>query len=119
MCCLCFKMMHVDWYDIKVTGISGIEVEIPTMARVPIFTYNNLTNINDDHFEINLMACLLNQIYIVPSPPPRYDYYDDPLEGGIGQATTSTATGATTTITTTFIYRTVNKNNMCKNKILL
>ena len=41
------------------------------------------------------MASLLNQIYIVPSPPPRYDYYDDPLEGGIGQATTSTVTGAT------------------------
>ena len=27
--------------------------------------------------------------------PGRYDYYDNPLEGGIGQATTSMATGAT------------------------
>ena len=86
--------MHVDWDDMKVTGISGIKVEMPTMAKVLVFMDNNLTNINDDHFEINLKACLFNQIYIVPSPPPRYDYYDDPPEGGIGQATTSTATGA-------------------------
>ena len=69
-CCLCFKMMHVDWDDIKVTGILGIEVEMPRMAKVSIFKDNDLTNVNDDHFEINLMACLLNQIYIVPSPPP-------------------------------------------------
>ena len=95
-CCLCFKMMHIDWGDIKVTGISGIEVDMPTTAKVSIFMDNDLTNINDDHFKINLIAHLLNQIYIVPSPPPRYDYYDDPAEGGIGQAPTSTATGATT-----------------------
>ena len=25
--------MHVDWDDIKVTGISGIAVEMPTMAK--------------------------------------------------------------------------------------
>ena len=67
------------------------------MVKVSIFTDNNLTNINDDHFEINLMACLLNQIYIVPSPLPRYNYYDDCLEGRIGQATTSMVTGTTTT----------------------
>ena len=57
--------MHVDWDDIKVTGISGIEVEMPTTAKVLIFMDNDLTNINDDHFEINLMAHLLNQMYIV------------------------------------------------------
>ena len=27
---------------------------------------NDLTHINDNHFEINLVAHLLNQIYIVP-----------------------------------------------------
>ena len=43
------------------------------------------------------MACLLNQIYIVPSPPPGYDYYNDPPEGGIEQAITSTSIGATAT----------------------
>ena len=89
--------MCVDLDDMKVTAISGIEVEMPTMAKVSIFMDNDLTNVNDDHFEINLMACLLNQIYILPSSPPRYDYYDDPPEGGMGQATTSMATGATTT----------------------
>ena len=73
-CCLCFKMMHIEWDDIKVPGISGIEVEMPRMAKVSIFMDNDLTNVNDDHFEINLMTCLLNQIYIVPSRPPRYDY---------------------------------------------
>ena len=49
-CCLCFKMMHVDWDDMKVTGISGIEVEMPTMAKVLVFMDNDLKNINDDHF---------------------------------------------------------------------
>ena len=51
---------------------------MPSEAMVSIFTDNDLTDINDDHFEINLVACLLNQIYVVPIPPPRYDYYDDP-----------------------------------------
>ena len=96
-CCLCFKTIHVDWDDTKVTGISGIEVTIPTSANVSIFTDNDLTNINDDHFEINLMAHLLNQINIVPLLPPRYDYYNDPPEGGIEQAITSTLTGAIAT----------------------
>ena len=31
------------------------------------------------------MAHLLNQIYIVPAPPPRHDYYDDLLQGMTGQ----------------------------------
>ena len=51
---------------------------MPTEAKVWIFMDNDLTHINDDHFEINLVAHLPNQIYIVPVPPPRYDYYDDP-----------------------------------------
>ena len=62
--------MHIDWDNIVVTGISGIKIDMPTTAKVSIFTDNNLTHINDDHFEINLVACLLNQIYVVPVPPP-------------------------------------------------
>ena len=36
---------------------------------------NDLTHITDDHFEIKLIARLLNQIYVVQPPmlPPRYD----------------------------------------------
>ena len=71
-------MMHIDWDNTVVTGISGIKIEMPMEAKVLIFTDNNLTHINDDHFEINLVAHLLNQIYVVPTPPPQYDYYDDP-----------------------------------------
>ena len=42
---------------------------------LPIFTDNDLTHITDDHFEINLVARLLDQICIVASPqsPPRCD----------------------------------------------
>ena len=48
---------------------------MPYEAKISIFTDNDLTHITNDHFEINLIACLLDQIYIVPSPqsPPRYD----------------------------------------------
>ena len=66
--CFCFKMMHIDWDNTVVTGISGIKIEMPTKAKVSIFTDNDLTHINDDHFEINLVAHLLNQIYVVPVP---------------------------------------------------
>ena len=36
---------------------------------------NDLTHITGDHFEIKLIARLLNQIYVVQPPmlPPRYD----------------------------------------------
>ena len=59
----------------EVTGISSISIEMPNEAKILIFTDNDLTHITDDHFEINLIAHLLDQIYIVPSPqsPPRYD----------------------------------------------
>ena len=45
------------------------------MTKISIFTDNDLTHITDDHFEINLIAHLLDQIYVVPLPqsPPRYD----------------------------------------------
>ena len=48
-----------------------------------------------NHFKINLVACLLNQIYVVPVPPPRYDYYDDPHVNVTDELIPSTSTGAT------------------------
>ena len=38
---------------------------MPAETKVLIFTDNDLTHINGDHFEINLVAHLLNQIYVV------------------------------------------------------
>ena len=48
---------------------------MPYEAKISIFTDNDLTHITDDHFEIKLVARLLDQIYVVLSPqfPPRYD----------------------------------------------
>ena len=45
------------------------------IAKVSIFTDNDLTHITNDHFEIKLIARLLNQIYVVQPPmlPLRYD----------------------------------------------
>ena len=67
--------MIIDWTNTEVTGISGIRIEMPNEAKISIFTDNDLTHFKDDHFQINLIACLLDQIYVVPSPPspPRYD----------------------------------------------
>ena len=61
--------MIIDWTNTEVTGISGIRIEMPNEAKILIFTDNDLTHITDDHFEINLIAHLLDQIYVVPSPP--------------------------------------------------
>ena len=69
-----FKTMHRDWNNTMVMGISGIKIDMPNDAKISIFTNNNLTHINNDHFEINLIARLLNQIYVVPVLPPGYDY---------------------------------------------
>ena len=71
--------MIIDWTKTEVTGISGIRIEMPIEAKISIFTDNDLTHITDDQFQINLIAHLLDQIYVVPSPPspPRYD--DVPL----------------------------------------
>ena len=52
----CFKTMHIDWDNTMVTGISGIKINMPSDAKLSIFTDNDLTHINDDHFEINLVA---------------------------------------------------------------
>ena len=80
-CCV-FKCMRVNWSSIIVTGISGITITIPDIAHVSIFTDNDLTHITDDHFEIKLIARLLNQIYVVQPPmlPPRYDAPPDEYE---------------------------------------
>ena len=73
-CCI-FKCMRVNWSSIIVIGISGIAITMPDIAHVSIFMDNDLTHITDDHFEIKLIARLLNQIYVVQPPmlPPRYD----------------------------------------------
>ena len=67
--------MIIDWTYTEVTGISGIRIEMPNKAKILIFTDNDLMHVTDDHFQINLIAHLLDQIYVVPSPPspPRYD----------------------------------------------
>ena len=52
----CFKTMHIDWDNTRVTGISGIKIDMPSDAKVSVFTDNDLTHINDDHFEINLIV---------------------------------------------------------------
>ena len=57
--------MYIDWDNTVATGISGIEIEIPTEARVSIFMDNDLMTINDNHFKINLIAQLLNKIYML------------------------------------------------------
>ena len=50
-------------------------ITMPDIAYVSIFMDNDLTNITEDHFEIKLIARLLDQIYVVQPPmfPPRYD----------------------------------------------
>ena len=90
-----FKTMHIDWDNTMVTGISGIKINMPSDAIVTIFTDNDLTHINEDHFEINLLARLLNQIYVVPVLPPGCNY--DNLHANVmDELTPSTSAGATT-----------------------
>ena len=74
VCCI-FKWIRIDWSSIIVTGISGTVINMPDTAFVSIFTDNDLTHITDDHFEIKLIARLLDQMYVIPPPvfPPRYD----------------------------------------------
>ena len=44
--------MHIYWDNTIVMGISGIKIDMPSDAKVSIFTDNDLTHINDDHFKI-------------------------------------------------------------------
>ena len=78
VCCI-FKWIRIKWSNINVTGISRTTINMPDMAYVSIFTDNDLTRITEDHFEIKLIARLLNQMYVVQPPvfPLRYD--DAPL----------------------------------------
>ena len=74
VCCI-FKWIRINWLTINVTGISGTMITMPDTAYVSIFTDNDLTHITEDHFEIKLIARLLDQMYVMqPSMfPPRYD----------------------------------------------
>ena len=78
-CCI-FKQMIIDWTNTEVTGICGIRIEMPNKAKILIFTDNDLTHIRDDHFEIKLVARLLDQIIVVPSPQSPLRYDDAPLD---------------------------------------
>ena len=72
-CCI-FKRIRINWLIINVTGISETMITMPDIGYVSIFTDNDLTNITEDHFEIKLIARLLDQIYVVQPPmfPLRY-----------------------------------------------
>ena len=72
--------MIIDWTNTEVTGISGIKIEMPSEAKISIFTDNDLTHITDDHFEIKLVVRLLDQIYIVQSPQSPLRYEDNPFD---------------------------------------
>ena len=50
-------------------------ITMPDTACVSIFTDNDLTHITQDHFEIKLIARLLDQMYVIQPPMflPRYD----------------------------------------------
>ena len=73
-CCI-FKCMRVNWSKIIVTGILGMTIVMPEIEKVSMFMDNDLTHITEDHFEIKLIARLLDQIYVIQPPmlPLRYD----------------------------------------------
>ena len=50
-------------------------IKMPDMAYVSIFMDSDLTHITEDHFEIKLIARLLDQMHVVQPPMflPRYD----------------------------------------------
>ena len=74
VCCI-FKWIRINWSSMNITGISGTMITMPDMAYVSIFMDNDLTHITEDHFEIKLIARLLDQMYVVQPPmfPLRYD----------------------------------------------
>ena len=69
VCCI------FNWSSINVTGISGTMITMPDTAYVSIFRNNDMTHITEDHFEIKLIARLLDQMHVVQPPVflPRYD----------------------------------------------
>ena len=74
VCCI-FKWIRINWSNINVTGISRTMINMPDTAYVSIFMDNHLTHIMEDHFEIKLIARLLDQMHVIQPPvfPPRYD----------------------------------------------
>ena len=50
-------------------------ITMPDTAYVSIFMDNDLTHITEDHFEIKLIARLLDQMHVIQPPmcSPRYD----------------------------------------------
>ena len=64
VCCI-FKWIRINWLSINVTGISGTMITMHDMAYVSIFMDNDLTHITEGHFEIKLIARLLDQMYVV------------------------------------------------------
>ena len=50
-------------------------ITMPDTAYISIFMDNDLTHITEDHSEIKLIARLLDQIHVIPTPmfPLRYD----------------------------------------------
>ena len=74
VCCI-FKWIRINWSSINVTGISRTMITMPETAYISIFTDNDLTHITQDHFEIKLIARLLDQMYVIQPPMflPRYD----------------------------------------------
>ena len=74
VCCI-FKQISINWSSINVTGISGTMITMPDTTYVSIFTDNDLTHIPEDHFEIKLIARLLDQMHVIQPPVflPRYD----------------------------------------------
>ena len=99
--------MIFDWMNTEVTQVSDIRIEMPNKAKISIFTDNDLTHITDDHIEINLIAHLLDQIYVVPSPqsPPRYD---DAPPDAMTVAQSSNSTGGLTASAPTSLHLLIN-----------
>ena len=75
VCCI-FKWIRINWSSINVTGISGTMITMPDTVYVSIFMDNDLTHITEDHFEIKLIARLLDQMHVV-QPPMFLLRYDD------------------------------------------
>ena len=74
VCCI-FKQIRINWLNINVTEISRTTINMPDTAYLAIFMDNDLTHITEDHFEIKLIARLLDQMHVVQPPvfPLRYD----------------------------------------------
>ena len=93
-CCI-FRCMRVNWSNIIITGLLGMTIVMPEIAKVSTFMDNDLTHITDDHFEIKLIARLLNPIYLV-QPPMLPLKYDDAPPGEYEYSQPSTSIGSAT-----------------------